>query len=287
MPNHLSILSRISQYFLCLALFLLAGCAHLGNRVEFTEPGVDLPDIEVILSNLAENDAAVSSMKASGVFKIESPKLESSKKFRGRLVFERPDRLYVEGSKLAGAIVVFKMTCVGPQFLMEFPGEKESNFYELNGTDFENVAFSVSPSDIVREMFLPEDWVKIKKRSVQLIAYNASENKVTLELRQRWRLHRTLELQQVNPENPRWVIIRHLRYDDSGHDLAITELSKYNEIDGVLFPEDVDAYFPTEETRMTFKLKDIRLNSDVSESTFDIEARARELQLLDATVDLK
>ena len=157
----------------------------------------------------------------------------------------------------------------------------------MNGTDFENVAFSVSPSDIVREMFLPEDWVKIKKRSVQLIAYNASENKVTLELRQRWRLHRTLELQQVNPENPRWVIIRHLRYDAAGHDLAITELSKYNEIDGVLFPEDVDAYFPTEETRMTFKLKDIRLNSDVSESTFDIEARARELQLLDATVDLK
>ena len=254
----------------------------MGDRVDVAGSSENVPEIEAILADLVENDAAVSTMKSAGVFKIESPKLESRKKFRGRLVFERPDRLYVEGSKLAGAIVVFKMICVGPEFLMEFPGEKEENFYALEGTEFADVDFSVSPTDIVHEMFLPEHWAKIKPRSLRMVAYNEDENRVVLELRQRWRLHRRLELQLVNPDAPRWVITRHVRYDSRGHELAVTELSKYNVIEGVLFPEGVDAFFPTEETRMTFTLKDIRLNADMSASTFDIQTRARELGLLEA-----
>ena len=49
-----------------------------------------------------------------------------------------------------------------------------------------------------------------------------------------------------------------------------------------MFPEGVDVFFPTEETRMSFTLKDIRLNADMSSSTFDIQTRARELGLLEA-----
>lgn len=276
------ITNRIPLTILCLSLYLGTGCAHRGDRVEITDSGTKLPEIETILSDLAQNDTAVSTMKASGVFKITSPKLESRKKFRGRLVFERPDRLYVEGSKLAGAIVVFKMICVGPEFLMEFPGEKEQNFYELNGAEYENVEFSVSPTDIVHEMFLPEEWSKIKKRSLSIVEYNEAENLVTLELRKRWRVRRLLEVQQVNPDSPRWVIVRHERYDEHGRVLAVTELSKYTKIEEVLFPEGVDAFFPTEDTRMTFTLKNIRLNSDIAASTFDIRARAQALHLLDA-----
>ena len=88
----------------------------MGHRVEIVDSGARVPEIEIILADLMDNDAAMSTMKAKGVFKISSPKLESRKKFRGRLVFQRPDRLYVEGSKLGGAIVVFKMICVGQEF---------------------------------------------------------------------------------------------------------------------------------------------------------------------------
>lgn len=260
----------------------MTGCARKGDRVDLAGTSEKVPEIEAILADLVENDGAVSTMRSSGVFKIESPKLESRKKFRGRLVFERPDRLYVEGSKLAGAIVVFKMICVGPEFLMEFPGEKEQNFYALEGTEFADVDFSVSPTDIVHEMFLPEHWAKIKPRSLRMVKYNEDENRVTLELRKRWRVHRRLELQSVNPDAPRWVIARHVRFDARGNELAVTELTKYSVIDGVFFPEGVDAYFPTEETRMTFTLKDIRMNVDTSASTFDIQTRARELGLLEA-----
>jgi len=59
----------------------------MGNRVDFTNSGTKIPEIEAILADLMENDAAVSTMKAKGVFKISSPKLKSRKKFRGRLVF--------------------------------------------------------------------------------------------------------------------------------------------------------------------------------------------------------
>ena len=287
MPGPFFSIDRFFVLVSCFSLCLLAGCARLGERVDVAESSEDLPEIEQILADLVENDAAVSNMKASGVFKIESPKLESRKKFRGRLVFQRPDRLYVEGSKLAGAVVVFKMVCVGPEFLMEFPGEKEQNFYALEGAEFEDVDFSVSPTDIVREMFLPEDWAKIKKRSLRMVAYDPKENRVTLELRQRWKLRRTLEVQLLGQEDPRWVITRHERSDSHGRELAATELTKYNQLEQALFPEGVDAYFQTEGTRMTFTLKNIRLNSDMSASIFDIQTRARELGLLDTPVEFE
>lgn len=275
-------LRQFSPLTICLALCLLVGCARKGDRVDFKGSGVTPPEIATILADLAQNDATMRSMKAKGVFKLSSPKLENPKKFRGRLLFERPDRLYVEGSKLGGAIVVFKLVCVGSEFLMEFPSDQDQNFYAINGSEFDTVAFSVSPVDIVHEMFLPEAWAKVKKRSVHLIAYNEQENRVTLELRQRGRVRRVVELQQVQAESPQWVITRHVRYDTDGRALAITELTRYSLIEGALFPEGVDAFFPTEDTRMTFSLKDIRLNTTMAPATFDIQARAQALHLLDA-----
>ena len=81
--------------------------------------------------------------------------------------------------------------------------------------------------------------------------------------------------------DPRWVAVRNVRLAEDGRILAHTESSEFHELDGASFPAVVDAWFPTEQTRMRFEMRNIRLNVELADQDFDVRARAAELGLLE------
>lgn len=268
-----------------LALLLLLvptfdGCASLGERVARTAFVGVAPDIGEILSDLSANDARIRNFRAAGTFTLESPEFKAVKKFRGgRIFFRRPSDLYVQGNHRITNITLFKLISVGKEFLIEFPHGEEQNYYELEGVEFEDVPFSVSPSDVAREMFLSESWGDLGRREVRIVGYDEIQNIVTIEVGPKSNPRRTVVAARVNLANPSWVVVENRRYNDDGTVLALTRLGDYRVLDGALFPAEVDGYFPTEATRMKFEMRNIRINTELPEGTFDIRTRARELGL--------
>lgn len=244
---------------------------------------MDLPDgapeVSDVLADLVRNDSRIENFRGGGTFVLESPEFDAIKKFRGSIRFRRPSDLYVQGNHRLTNIPVFKMTCVGPEFLMEFPGSKDQSFYQLEGEVYDDVPFSVSPSDVAREMFLPESWDKLKRRETRIVAFDSDSGIATLAVGPRSRPRRFLEVERRNPENPSWVVVRNIRMGDDGHILAETNLTGYSVLESTIFPTEIDAWFPTEATRMQFRMKNIQLNTELPEKYFDIRARASELNL--------
>lgn len=271
---------RVRAYIAALGLALVAaGCAGLGERVGQAALPEGAPEIEAVLRDLTTNDALIHSFRAGGTFVLESPEFDGVRRFRGSIRFRRPEDLYVQGNHRLTNVPVFKLACVGQEFLMEFPGSQDQSFYRVEGETFEDVPFSVSPSDIAREMFFPENWSALKKRDARVTAYDPIRATATLSVGGGDRPRRLIEVIQVNEASPRWVIQKNTRLTDEGDVLAITTSGEFTNVDGALFPTSVDALFPTEETRMTFTMRNVRLNVEVPEETFDIRARAAELQL--------
>jgi len=260
-------------------LLLAAGCAGLGERVGQAGLPEGAPAIDAVLRDLAANDSRIQSFRAGGTFVLESPEFDGVRRFRGNIRFRRPDFLYVQGNHRLTNVPVFKLACVGQEFLMEFPGSQDQSFYQVEGENFEDVPFSVSPSDIAREMFFSEDWAGMKRRDARVAAFDPATAVATIAVTGGDRPRRMIEVVQVNANSPRWVIQKNTRLTDAGAVLAITTLDEYTDVDGALFPTSVDALFPTEETRMTFTMRNVRLNVEVSDEAFDIRGRAAELQL--------
>jgi hypothetical protein len=186
--------------------------------------------------------------------------------------------LYVQGQKRLGP-VAFKLTCVEDAYLMEIPASREDSFYQLEGDTYRDVPFSVSPSDIAREMFVPEPWLDIPRDEARLIGFDEEAQTALLEIGPEDAPRRRIDIARVNLEHPAWVVTRNTRLDDIGNVIAVTELTEYHELGGIRFPALIDAYFPTEDTRMTFELRNIRPNYELTDADFDIEGRIRELNL--------
>ena len=255
------------------ACVVAAGCASLGQRVERgTSPLGGTQDVEIILHDLAANDTAVQNFKATGAFTLESPEFEAVKVFKlGRIFFRRPDELCVEGRKYGGS-TVFRLTCVGSQFLIEFPFSRDDPYYQLEGEHFDSVPFSVSPSDIAREMFFPEAWADIKPRKVRMTDH-PDDGPVVLEIPRRSYRRRLVVV------GPPWDVVRSERLDKRGRVVAVTSKRDHRIEGGVRFPAYIAVHFPGEQTRMTFTIRRVFVNTDLDDADFDIEARAREAGL--------
>ena len=256
----------------------LYGCAGLGQRVDLAPLPEGAPTVTEILHDLADV-ARIENFRGAATFTIESPEFDAIKKFRGIIRFQRPTKLFVQGNHRITNIPLFKLTCVGAEFLMEFPGSQDQSFYQLEGERYDDVPFSVSPSDIVREMFLPEEWDEIGRKDARVIAFDPEKNIATLSIGPSAAPRRWIEVARIDPENPTWVVVRNVRLDETGRVIAETRLAGYNAIGTAMFPTEIDAWFPTEATRMTFKMRNIRLNTDLPPDTFDLRTRALELQL--------
>jgi len=252
--------------------FFFAACARLGERLQPGAVPAGTPEVQTILADLASNDSAIKNFKATGAFTLSSPDLAAVKTFKdGLIAFRRPADLCVIGRKYLGA-AVFRLTCVGSEFLIEFPASHEEPYYRLEGERFQSVPFSVSPSDIAREMFLPESWSELKPREVTLTGYDAAAQRATLVIGPRRSPRRLIEVLRLSS----WVVVRGERLDSDGKALAVTTKDDYHDVEGVHFPAYVDAQFPGEETRMTFEMRKVWPNTELDSSLFDIKARARE-----------
>ncbi len=266
--------SRFLSLHLCLCVLILVagGCARLGERVQQGALPEGAPEIKAILADLAANDAALKNFKAKGAFTLESPDFAAVKKFDdGFIAFRRPADLCVIGRKYLG-MAVFHLTCVGSKFLIEFPATPEEKpYYKLEGEQFKDVPFSVSPSDIAREMFLPESWDELKSKEARLTAYDAAAQTATIEVGPKRSPRRRLVV-----TGPPWRVVKSERLGDDGATLAVTTKVDYRDVDGIMFPAKVDASFPSEQTRMTLDMRKIWPNTQLDPALFDIKARATE-----------
>lgn len=270
--------------FCALAVCLAAaGCARLGQgAVRVALPG-DAPSLEEIVADLDKNNSEIRTFRAAGSFTLESPEFEAVRKFRsGRVLFRRPAQLYAQGNHRITNTILFKLISDGKEFLIEFPTNRDESYYQTEGAEFEDVPFSVSPSDIVREMFLPEEWGRLRARHIRLVAYDVETQRATLLVGPRQHPRRRVEVGRIDPTSPTWVVLRNELFDDDGALLAVTMSGDHHALDGIYFPARVDAYFPTESTRMTFEMRNIRLNVEIDDEFFDIRSRILELNLDEA-----
>ena len=271
----------VLRTILCaLPIIVFPACAGLTPILERAAGSIDSPKIGQILSDLEYNDAQIETFRAAGTFTLESPEFDAIRKFRrGRVMFRRPNALYAQGNHRITNMTLFKLISVDKEFLIEFPTNKDESYYRLEGEEFEDIPFSVSPSDIVREMFLPEPWGDLRRREARITAFDRERQVATVELGPRNRPRRRIEVTQVNPENPVWVITRSELLEPDGQRIAITLSDDYRAIDGIYFPSKVDVFFPTESTRMIFELRNIRMNTELPDEVFNIRERIRELNL--------
>jgi hypothetical protein len=264
-----------------MALGLGSGCAGLGRQLQQSPLPPGAPDAATIVESLAANDEKIQNFRAAGTFTLQSPKLDAVEKFpTGSIAFRKPDELFVEGRLVVG-IPAFRLVSVGSEFLIEFPRKRnpeERYFYRLEGETLESVPFSVSPADVAREMFTPVDWFTYDRDRIRIVSYDETYQTAMLELGPRRRPERRLTV-QGSP----WVVVRNERLDERGEVIADTTLSDHHEVDGIRFPAYVDAQFPGEQTRMTFEMRNIRMNTDqVSDDLFTFKWRPSNVEQSDS-----
>lgn len=254
---------------------LLPGCAHLGQGLQRTPLPPGAPPIEEILDDLATNDGAIQNFKATGTFTLVSPDLAAVQRFRHSTIeFRRPADLFVEGRKYLGS-VVFRMRCVGSEFLIEFPASRDEPYYSLEGEEFKSVpGRRVTPAEIAREMFLPEPWGELKPGKVRMTEYDVMNQTAVLEIGPKRAPRRRVVVQGAP-----WVVVRSERFDRRGNLVAVTARGDYRELEGVRFPPTIEAQFPGEQSSMKLKMRQIWPNTSLDEAHFDISARARALGL--------
>lgn len=275
MPNRQC--ARAALTLAAVLLTLASGCAGLGQQLHHAPLPPGAPEVDTIIDDLATNDRPIQNFRAAGTFTIESPDLKAVEKFyHGMIAYRKPGELHVQGSLKIG-FTAFRLVSVGSEFLIEFPGKRdpaERYFYRLEGEKLESIPFSVSPAVVAKEMFTPVDWLTYDRNRVRMVAYDPDAQTAVLELGRRRHPERCLTVRGIP-----WVVIRNERLDDSGAVIADTTLDDYHEVDGVWFPAFVDAWFPSEATRMTFEMRNIRINTEqVTDDLFTIKWRPTDVE---------
>jgi len=261
--------------FLFTLVAAAAGCQRLGRELAPAPLPPGAPSLAAILDGLAANDAAIQSFRGPCSVTLESPDLAVKQVLhKSSVYFRRPESLHVVGRKYGSTVM--RLTSVGREFLIEFPSEKKY-YYRLEGERLETVEFSVSPSDIAREMFFPEPWDTLDLERVRLVAYEERDQTARLELLEADGKH---VRRVVTVQGPPWVIVRSEHVDRRGRTLSVTTLRDYRQFDGVNLPATVEAVFPLEKTSMTLAFRELKPNTDIEDQYFDINARARELGIV-------
>ncbi len=259
-----------------LVMTALAGCTRFHDRFVRTQLPPGAPNLKAILADLGANDAAIENFSARGQVLIESPDLAGKERFSGSLQFRRPGDLHILGRHNVLLTRLFELTCVGPEFLVEFPGKREP-YYRFENEQSEDVEFSVSPFDIVK-MFFPESWQDIRRNEVRLVAYDVANQQAILEIGKKGQPRRRITVTPVtlatSATESAWVLSVNEVLDDNGEVLSRTAFTDYVLIDGVRFPSVTESRFFPEQTWLRIKIKnagDIQINTGLDESHFQFD----------------
>lgn len=242
---------------------------------------IEQPKLSNILDDLNINAEELQTFKGGGSILLESPNFDGRRTFPSRIFFRRPADLYVHGRHRLSGTMLFRMLCVNEEFVMEFPKNKDESYYQVEGEEFEDVPYSVSPSDIAREMFLSEDWGSLKRRHVRMLEWNSDSGIALLEIGPKNSPRRRAKVALTASEPNRWVVVSNeLLNENTGEQIALTLLKDYTLNEGIYFPAVVDATYPTEDTRMKLTLRDIDVNIPIDSERFDIRAQVEKLGLI-------
>ena len=241
-----------------LSCALILGCTHLYRR-PVAIPAFREGDVEGAVQTLAARQISLQNFKARVKFTLESPDLEKRQKFRGNLAVEMPDQLRLVSSGAFGR-KLFDLVSVGKSFLLYFPSEQKV-FFEKEGVEVESLPFSVSPSDIARELFLPEDWDRINMDDVRLISPGGK--RMAIAIYSGGRLKRKLWI-----ERPQWLLVRDELYAEDGTLRAVTVLGRYRQVQEMWVPTYLEAHYPLHDTRMVMNLGKIKVNSHLNPRLF-------------------
>lgn len=249
---------RCIKIGVALGCTLVLSCSHLYRR----PPAVPVfreDDVDRVIATLAARQNNLQNFKARVRFTIESPDLDEKRRFRGNLAVEMPDKLRLVSSGAFGR-KLFDLISVGKSFLLHFPSERQV-FLEKEGLDLESLPFSVSPSDIAKEFFSPEDWERMDLDNVRLVSPGGEH--LTIAIHFGDGLRRKLWI-----ERRRWWLMRDELYGEDGALRAITVLDRYRQIGGIWLPTYLEADYPMRETRMVMRLANVDVNTELNPKLF-------------------
>ena len=271
-------LSSMKPYAFLLPLglmFVLSGCAHLGERFGQAGPPGGAASVESILADLAGNEAHIQHFSAKGHFVLKTPELDTVYSLRqSDILFRQPADLFVEGRKYTAPVL--RLTCSGDAFLIELPTEKQF-YYRVGGEHFEGLSFNVTPVDIARELFLPEGWNKIERKRVRLVSHDETTHSAELAIAPG--AQEGEPLRRVWVQGLPWVVVRsELQNPETGEVIAETTKSDYYQQDEARFAKVIEARFPRQEAFMRFEFRSFDLDEAPEDADFDLDARLAELR---------
>lgn len=225
------------------------------------------PTVEAILADLSANDSKIHSFRdKQTLLTMKSPKLKATQVVSADVAFERPDKLYIVGRQRAFRGVAFRIRSVGGEYVVQVPSE-DAVYTSRNAERIRGVPFSVSPSDIARELFLPEDWGALDGDSVRVADYDPATQTATLLIGSRRAPER-----RVQVAGPPWHVTVSERLAKNGEVFARTVRSEYGEWGGIRFPTRIEATFPEQETELRLdKIDNPKFNEPLEGDLFVID----------------
>lgn len=248
-----------------LTLLAASACGRFGAPLERPMLPSTAPDVDTIIETLAANDNAIEDLVATGNLILASPQLfRGRKQCRARVRFRRPDAFDVVGRHKHLGKLIFHLTCIGPDYVLDLPVEGKRYSSQTAGED---TLFSRGEIEVAREMFLPILWTRLKPRHVELLEFDEATSQALLQI-----TRRNAPVRRVTVQGPDWHILRAELLDRDGRVRAFTIRSDYRILDGVPFPGRIEAAFLEEETRMTLKFSNnIKLNTGLEEDLISLD----------------
>jgi hypothetical protein len=243
-------------------LVLATGCTRFRPPAPGRFPGSDRALIRGFIKHVVDRESSVHNMRARTKFTIDSPDLDRSVTLRGFVAFAAPDKLRVQGHAVFG-IDACDLISVGPTFYLHIPSQ-DKVFYEQNGVAVDGMPFSVSPSDIVQEMFGPFSANKVRAKHVRVLDRGDDESVFECTVG---------STRHVAVVDNLWRVLRRVRYDNDKLTSSAT-MTDYEETDGILFPHNIELIYPARNTSLTMELSGIQINGDLNPELFRLPAVA-------------
>lgn len=225
------------------AALALAGCQTGGTPLERALIEGGAPHPSEVVRDLAENDAAIDTFELPVKFLFFSPELSVKiERGRGRVAYERPAKMYLLISEFRTATPIVRLAVADGRahvWMKTREGVREE--FWRDGDPIEGLPFSIGPTELVQEAFMPEDWAALPPREWGLIDYNEEAAEVTLRIGPEQAPRRRIVVKRV--EGPAWVVVRNELLEED-RVVATTTLKDYQRFDGIRFPRAVRAEFP-------------------------------------------
>ena len=259
---------RPLRVLVLLVVLFLAGCAHLGTRVQQTANPERDQELDAILQEASQNETALSRFWAAGAVTL---RMDQGRQDRGNVYisFSRPDKLQVRARHPNSGMKVFELTANGGDWVFELT-QDDIVYYSWQGQivppegnpDIALLArmlraLATPPLDVA-DVISATDGVRTSE--IQVVV-RSEDGLYRLTLR-----------------GTPWCITEVTLLDDDRQPIAVVERSDYRKLAGIRYPAIMTAHIPGRDLLMTLEIERFQPESDrVTDALFDVQARLAEL----------